>query len=196
MCCMCFSVPGTSFLFSRACHLFRLGPISYFPALATCCMCFPAPGARFLFSRASRMLHVFSRALRQILVFLLFSSSCFPTLGAFNLWREQQSFLREPAWFVVVVWTLFQSYFSCLYVLSDLELCAREKPCKNGGTCSNSGPSLYRCTCKKGYTGTTCEKGKYLGFKQCWQFVFLKKWVYWRRALCICAARIADPFLF
>lgn len=39
----------------------------------------------------------------------------------------------------------------------DLELCAREQPCKNGGTCSNSGPSLYRCTCRKGYTGSNCD---------------------------------------
>lgn len=39
----------------------------------------------------------------------------------------------------------------------DLELCAREQPCKNGGICSNSGLNLYHCTCKKGYTGKKCE---------------------------------------
>ena len=41
----------------------------------------------------------------------------------------------------------------------DLRMC-RLAPCKNGATCSNSGPDAYTCTCIPGYTGLNCENGK------------------------------------
>ncbi|XP_041483506.1 brevican core protein-like [Lytechinus variegatus] len=31
------------------------------------------------------------------------------------------------------------------------------KPCRNGGTCSTTAPSVYKCTCNAGHTGTHCE---------------------------------------
>eukprot|EP00061_Rhincodon_typus_P016859 g45289.t1 len=30
------------------------------------------------------------------------------------------------------------------------------KPCLNGGTCSNTGPDKYHCTCSDGYSGQNC----------------------------------------
>ncbi|XP_048589945.1 neurogenic locus notch homolog protein 1 isoform X2 [Nematostella vectensis] len=31
-------------------------------------------------------------------------------------------------------------------------------PCKNGGTCTDTGPTTYACSCPLGFTGTNCEK--------------------------------------
>ena len=46
------------------------------------------------------------------------------------------------------------------FFISDLEYCARRKPCKNGALCRNVRAGQYSCTCKKGYTGRNCERGK------------------------------------
>lgn len=56
---------------------------------------------------------------------------------------------------------LLHYYFNyCLFVFyyPDIYDCAKF-PCKNGGTCKNT-PWSYQCTCKLGYTGKNCEKGK------------------------------------
>ncbi|XP_022247406.1 neurogenic locus protein delta-like [Limulus polyphemus] len=39
----------------------------------------------------------------------------------------------------------------------DLNYCTNHKPCKNGGTCTNTGQGSYTCTCPEGITGTNCE---------------------------------------
>uniref|UniRef100_A0A8C9WQH9 Delta-like protein n=1 Tax=Scleropages formosus TaxID=113540 RepID=A0A8C9WQH9_SCLFO len=41
----------------------------------------------------------------------------------------------------------------------DLNYCGTHQPCLNGGTCSNTGPDKYKCSCPEGYSGVTCEKG-------------------------------------
>ncbi|XP_076318763.1 uncharacterized protein LOC143229831 [Tachypleus tridentatus] len=39
----------------------------------------------------------------------------------------------------------------------DLNYCTNHKPCKNGGTCTNTGQGSYTCTCPQGITGTNCD---------------------------------------
>ncbi|EDO28467.1 predicted protein, partial [Nematostella vectensis] len=34
--------------------------------------------------------------------------------------------------------------------------CKEARPCKNGGTCVDTGPKLYACRCAPGYTGKNC----------------------------------------
>uniref|UniRef100_A0A6Q2Y2W6 Delta-like protein n=1 Tax=Esox lucius TaxID=8010 RepID=A0A6Q2Y2W6_ESOLU len=40
----------------------------------------------------------------------------------------------------------------------DLNFCGTKQPCLNGGTCSNTGPDKYQCSCAEGYSGVTCER--------------------------------------
>uniref|UniRef100_A0A670YWQ3 EGF-like domain-containing protein n=1 Tax=Pseudonaja textilis TaxID=8673 RepID=A0A670YWQ3_PSETE len=39
----------------------------------------------------------------------------------------------------------------------DLNYCGTHPPCLNGGTCSNTGPDKYQCSCPEGYLGQNCE---------------------------------------
>ncbi|XP_033874495.3 protein jagged-1b-like [Acipenser ruthenus] len=43
----------------------------------------------------------------------------------------------------------------------DLNYCGTHQPCLNGGTCSNTGPDKYQCSCPEGYFGITCEKAEH-----------------------------------
>ncbi|KFM63294.1 Neurogenic locus protein delta, partial [Stegodyphus mimosarum] len=45
-----------------------------------------------------------------------------------------------------------------LFCNQDLNYCTNHKPCKHGGTCTNTGQGSYTCTCAEGYTGTNCEE--------------------------------------
>ena len=45
-----------------------------------------------------------------------------------------------------------------LFVI-DINEC-ESRPCKNGGTCKNL-INDYSCTCALGYSGKSCETGKY-----------------------------------
>uniref|UniRef100_A0A8C9SXT2 Delta-like protein n=1 Tax=Scleropages formosus TaxID=113540 RepID=A0A8C9SXT2_SCLFO len=42
----------------------------------------------------------------------------------------------------------------------DLNYCGTHQPCLNGGTCSNTGPDKYHCSCPEGYSGVSCEKAE------------------------------------
>lgn len=44
-----------------------------------------------------------------------------------------------------------------LFCNQDLNYCTNHKPCKNGGTCFNTGQGSYTCTCPPEFTGTDCE---------------------------------------
>ncbi|KAJ8412759.1 hypothetical protein AAFF_G00117100 [Aldrovandia affinis] len=43
----------------------------------------------------------------------------------------------------------------------DLNYCGTRQPCHNGGTCSNTGPDKYQCSCRDGYSGTDCERAEH-----------------------------------
>uniref|UniRef100_T1IPW5 Delta-like protein n=2 Tax=Strigamia maritima TaxID=126957 RepID=T1IPW5_STRMM len=45
-----------------------------------------------------------------------------------------------------------------LFCNQDLNYCTNHKPCKNGGTCTNTGQGSYTCTCRDGFNGNDCEK--------------------------------------
>lgn len=40
---------------------------------------------------------------------------------------------------------------------SDLNYCGTHEPCMHGGTCENTAPDQYRCTCAEGLSGVRCE---------------------------------------
>ncbi|XP_051162753.1 neurogenic locus protein delta isoform X3 [Leptopilina boulardi] len=45
-----------------------------------------------------------------------------------------------------------------LFCNQDLNYCTNHKPCRNNGTCFNTGQGSYTCSCAPGFTGTDCEK--------------------------------------
>ncbi|XP_060536934.1 neurogenic locus protein delta [Cylas formicarius] len=44
-----------------------------------------------------------------------------------------------------------------LFCNQDLNFCTNHKPCRNGGTCFNTGQGSYTCSCPPGFNGTDCE---------------------------------------
>ena len=48
----------------------------------------------------------------------------------------------------------------CMVIL-NLDVCD-SKPCQNGGTCAITSDGDYQCSCSAGFSGTTCETGKWL----------------------------------
>lgn len=44
-----------------------------------------------------------------------------------------------------------------MFCNQDLNYCTNHAPCKNGGTCFNTGQGLYTCSCPPGYTGPECN---------------------------------------
>lgn len=41
--------------------------------------------------------------------------------------------------------------------VSDLNYCGTHEPCHNSGTCENTAPDQYRCSCAEGFSGVNCE---------------------------------------
>lgn len=58
-------------------------------------------------------------------------------------------------------WNDLHHFFTLpFYLVShplDLQFCANHRPCKNGGTCYNSGHGSYTCQCPPNFTGKNCE---------------------------------------
>ncbi|KAG7207465.1 hypothetical protein KM043_009100 [Ampulex compressa] len=44
-----------------------------------------------------------------------------------------------------------------LFCNQDLNYCTNHKPCRNGGTCFNTGQGSYTCSCSPGFTGIDCQ---------------------------------------
>ncbi|XP_053982276.1 neurogenic locus protein delta [Hylaeus volcanicus] len=44
-----------------------------------------------------------------------------------------------------------------LFCNQDLNFCTNHKPCRNGGTCFNTGQGSYTCSCAPGFTDTDCQ---------------------------------------
>ncbi|XP_014288431.1 neurogenic locus protein delta [Halyomorpha halys] len=45
-----------------------------------------------------------------------------------------------------------------LFCNQDLNYCTNHKPCKNNGTCFNTGQGSYTCSCPPGFAGSDCEE--------------------------------------
>lgn len=45
----------------------------------------------------------------------------------------------------------------CPPLVTDLNYCGTHEPCMHGGTCENTAPDQYRCTCAEGLSGVRCE---------------------------------------
>lgn len=43
------------------------------------------------------------------------------------------------------------------HLLTDLNYCGTHEPCMHGGTCENTAPDAYQCTCAEGLSGVRCE---------------------------------------
>lgn len=41
---------------------------------------------------------------------------------------------------------------------ADLNYCGTHEPCRHGGTCENTAPDQYLCTCAEGFSGVNCER--------------------------------------
>lgn len=70
------------------------------------------------------------------------------------------------------------SLYGLLYVTfgifwADLNYCGTHQPCLNGGTCSNTGPDKYQCSCPEGYSGPNCEIGKWSSRTRSLRLIFL-----------------------
>lgn len=46
------------------------------------------------------------------------------------------------------------------FIISDRNECDLDRPCLNGGSCTNT-PGSYVCKCLQGFHGINCEFGKY-----------------------------------
>lgn len=55
-----------------------------------------------------------------------------------------------------VLFRLLQYQFLSLYS-TDLNYCGTHEPCKHGGTCQNTAPDKFHCTCADGLSGERCE---------------------------------------
>lgn len=44
-----------------------------------------------------------------------------------------------------------------LFCNQDLNYCTNHKPCRNGGTCRNTGQGSYTCECPPGFNDTNCQ---------------------------------------
>jgi hypothetical protein len=67
--------------------------------------------------------------------------------------REIESFTFLLRLYILIVKFINYRYF----LLSDLNYCTNHKPCKNGGSCTNTGQGWYTCECPLGFTGKNCE---------------------------------------
>lgn len=59
-------------------------------------------------------------------------------------------------WLLIILLFLFFSFCS-QKLKSDLNYCGTHEPCLHGGTCENTAPDRYRCTCTEGLSGDRCE---------------------------------------
>lgn len=50
---------------------------------------------------------------------------------------------------------VYDCIFLCFAI--DLNYCGTHEPCKHGGTCENTAPDKFRCTCAEGLSGERCE---------------------------------------
>ena len=109
----------------------------------------------FIYTSPSWICTIFSYKLPLFFVFVLFSCK----LG----WQGKlcDQCIRYPGCLHGSCQQPWQCYcnegWGGLFCNQDLNYCTNHKPCKNGGTCFNTGQGSYTCTCPAEYTGTDCE---------------------------------------
>lgn len=69
-------------------------------------------------------------------------------------------------------WEWVRCWWFVLLCLTDKDECMYF-PCKHGGTCVNNDGS-YRCICPPGFTGPTCDLGKFYQSSNCQTVVYVQ----------------------
>ena len=55
---------------------------------------------------------------------------------------------------IIIYLTVEITIYEQIFVLLEITICGTDKDdCHKHATCAHTGPGLYKCTCKKGYTG-------------------------------------------
>ena len=60
--------------------------------------------------------------------------------------------MLTPMVYIYIFFFFFFFFFNL-----DLNFCTNHHPCKNGGSCFNSGHGSYNCKCPPNFTGKNCE---------------------------------------
>lgn len=84
-------------------------------------------------------LHIYS----HIYIFIYITNTFFVSLGRF---------LYICYYFIVFHW-----WCAPISFFTDLNYCGTHEPCKHGGTCQNTAPDKFHCTCADGLSGERCE---------------------------------------
>ncbi|CAG0912471.1 unnamed protein product [Notodromas monacha] len=85
------------------------------------------------------------------------NSTVFPSFGSGQVPSRCTDGLGASVDIIVPYSLLLSPRRLCLLHFPDLNYCTNHSPCRNGGTCFNTGQGSYTCTCPDNFTGKDCE---------------------------------------